>query len=66
MEIRAVDEAFRPELIIFAPALPALGRTTVDGVQRLHGVEICKTELSRDPKKSCGGRQSGQSSESDL
>lgn len=50
MEIRAVDEAFRPELIIFAPALPALGRTTVDGVQRLHGVEICKTELSRDPK----------------
>ena len=50
MEIRAVDEAFHPELIVFAPALPALGRTTVDGVQRLHGVEICKTELSRDPK----------------
>ena len=25
MEIRAVDEAFHPELIVFAPALPALG-----------------------------------------
>lgn len=50
MEIRAVDEAFHPELIVFAPALPALGRTTVDGVQRLHGVEICKTELSRIQK----------------
>lgn len=50
MEIKAVDEAFRPELMIFAPALPALGRTTVDGVQCLNGREICKTELSRDPK----------------
>lgn len=49
-EVKAVDEAFCPELIIFAPALPALNRTTVDGVQRLNGVEICRTELSRDPK----------------
>lgn len=50
MEIRAVDEKFLPELIVFAPALPNLGRTTVDGVQCLNGVEICRTELSRDPK----------------
>ena len=50
MEIRAVDEAFHPELYRLCSCLPALGRTTVDGVQRLHGVEICKTELSRDPK----------------
>ena len=35
---------------MFAPALPALGRTTMDGVQCLNGVEICKTELSKDPK----------------
>lgn len=49
-EIKAVDEAYRPEMMVFAPAFPDLGRTTVDGVQRLNGVEICKTELSRDPK----------------
>lgn len=49
-EIRAVDEAFRPELIVFAPALPGLGRTTVNGVQRLNGLGICQTELSKDPR----------------
>lgn len=49
-EIKAVDDAYHPELIVFAPALPAMERTTVDGVQCLDGVEICKTELSKDPK----------------
>ena len=34
-EIKAVDEHFKPELMIFAPALPDLKRTTVDGVQCL-------------------------------
>ena len=49
-EVKAVDEKFQPELIIFAPALPDLGRTTVDGVQCLNGTEICRTELALDPK----------------
>lgn len=49
-EIRAVDEALKPGLLIFAPALPGLGRTTVNGIQRLNGVEICQTELSKDPR----------------
>ena len=49
-EIKAVDEHFKPELMIFAPALPDLKRTTVDGVQCLNGVEICRTELASDPK----------------
>ena len=49
-EVKAVDEKFRPELMIFAPALPDLGRTTVDGVQCLNGTEICRTELALDPK----------------
>ena len=30
-EIKAVDEHFKPELMIFAPALPDLKRTTIDG-----------------------------------
>ena len=50
-EVRAVDEAFGSELIIFAPALPDLGRTTVDGVHRLRGVPITQTELAKDPRK---------------
>ncbi|MCI8577182.1 MAG: four-carbon acid sugar kinase family protein [Lachnospiraceae bacterium] len=49
-EIKAVDDVFHPDLLVFAPALPAQGRTTMDGVQCLNGVEICKTELSKDPK----------------
>lgn len=50
LEVKAVDEMFGSELMIFAPALPALNRTTVDGVQRLNGVGICHTELASDPK----------------
>ena len=49
-EIKAVDAHFHPELMIVAPALPDLGRTTLDGVQCLNGVEICRTELALDPK----------------
>lgn len=50
-EILAVDKALESELVIFAPALPDLGRTTVDGVHMLKGVPICQTELAKDPKK---------------
>ena len=49
-EIKAVDAHFHPELMIVAPALPDLGRTTLDGVQCSNGVEICRTELALDPK----------------
>jgi len=49
-EIKAVDTAFASELIVFMPALPALGRTTVDGMHRLGGVRITETELAKDPK----------------
>lgn len=50
-EIRAVDELYKPELIIFAPALPDLGRTTKNGVHMLNGVPISETEIAKDPKK---------------
>ena len=50
-EIQAVDEAYGSELVIFAPALPDLERTTVGGVHMLKGVPITQTELARDPKK---------------
>lgn len=49
-ELKAIDDIFLPELIIFAPALPDLGRTTINGIQHLNGVRICDTELAQDPK----------------
>jgi len=50
-EIKAVDEAFKSDLVFFAPALPDLGRTTVEGVHCLNGTPITQTELARDPVK---------------
>ena len=50
-EIKAVDEAFGSELVIFAPALPDLNRTTEGGVHKLNGVPITETEIAKDPKK---------------
>ena len=50
-EIKAVDEAFGSEMILFAPALPDLDRTTVGGVHKLKGVRITETEIAKDPKK---------------
>ena len=49
-EISAVDEVFSPELIVFMPALPDLGRTTINGQQLLQGTPITKTEIANDPK----------------
>lgn len=48
-ETRAVDGAYQSELVLFMPALPDLGRSTVDGVHLLNGVRITDTELARDP-----------------
>ena len=50
-EIKAVDEEYKPELIIFAPAFPDIKRTTIDGIQKLNDVRIVDTEVAKDPKK---------------
>ena len=49
-EIKAVDELYGSDLVVFAPALPDLGRTTVGGVHLLKGIPITRTELAKDPK----------------
>ena len=49
-ETRALDQCYRPELIVFAPAFPDLGRTTVNRIHLLNGTPVCQTELARDPK----------------
>ncbi|MFP3040780.1 four-carbon acid sugar kinase family protein [Treponema primitia] len=49
-ETKAIDTHFKSELIICAPALPDLGRTTVDKIHLLNGVPVSQTEIARDPK----------------
>ncbi|HET6596909.1 MAG TPA: four-carbon acid sugar kinase family protein, partial [Anaerolineales bacterium] len=48
-EIEAVLETVQPDCAIVAPAFPKYGRTTVDGVQYLHGRPLHQTEFGTDP-----------------
>lgn len=50
IEVKAMDEMYQSDIILFMPAFPDIGRTTVGGVHRLHGVPIKETELAKDPK----------------
>jgi uncharacterized protein YgbK (DUF1537 family) len=49
-EIAAALEATGREAAVVAPALPAAGRTTVGGVQMVHGTPVHETEFANDPK----------------
>jgi uncharacterized protein YgbK (DUF1537 family) len=44
-----VLDAVKPDCAIIAPAFPKYGRTTVDGMQHLHGRPLHETEFSTDP-----------------
>ena len=48
-EIEAVLEIVKPDCAIIAPAFPKYGRTTVHGVQHLHGRPLHETEFGTDP-----------------
>lgn len=48
-EIEAVMHIVRPDCAIIAPAFPKYGRTTVHGVQHLHGRPLHETEFGTDP-----------------
>lgn len=50
-EIKAIDELYNPDFIIFAPSYPDIGRTTIDGVHLVNGKRVTQTEFSKDPKK---------------
>lgn len=50
-EIKAVDEIYKSDIIVFAPALPDLKRTTVNGIHMLNNVPITHTEIAKDPRK---------------
>ena len=49
-EVAATEAAMKPELVVFAPALPDLGRTTEGAIHKLNGVPITQTEMAKDPK----------------
>ncbi len=50
-ELKAADEVFQPDLIIFAPAFPEIGLTTKNGIHMLNGIPIHETEIALDPIK---------------
>jgi uncharacterized protein YgbK (DUF1537 family) len=49
-ETAALADCLQADCVIFAPALPGLGRTTVNGIHLLKGAPLTQTELARDPK----------------
>lgn len=49
-ELSAALGAVRRDRVIVAPAFPAAGRTTVGGVQLVHGVPVHETEMRNDPR----------------
>jgi uncharacterized protein YgbK (DUF1537 family) len=48
-ELAAALGGARRDRAIVAPAFPAAGRTTVGGIQRVHGVPVNETEMANDP-----------------
>src|SRR5688500_5604133 len=48
-ELAAALGGARRKRIVVAPAFPAAGRTTVGGIQRVHGVPVDETEIANDP-----------------
>lgn len=49
VEIEAVLEVVQPDCAVIAPAFPKYGRTTVNGIQYLHGRPLHETEFGTDP-----------------
>jgi uncharacterized protein YgbK (DUF1537 family) len=48
-ELRAAWAGSRKRAVILAPAFPAEGRVTVDGVQYVRGVPVHESDYARDP-----------------
>lgn len=48
-ELRALCEAAGSGPLVYAPAYPTGGRTTIDGIHRLEGVPVAEAAPGRDP-----------------
>src|ERR671921_1013685 len=53
-ELAAALGGARRDRVIVAPAFPAAGRTTVGGIQRVHGGPVDETEMVNDPHTPVG------------
>lgn len=49
-EVRAALEATSRSKVVVAPAFPSAGRSTVEGIQLLHGEPVHETRLKDDPQ----------------
>ncbi|KEH98722.1 four-carbon acid sugar kinase family protein [Clostridium massiliodielmoense] len=47
-ELIAMDEEYKPDIIIFAPAFPDINRTTISRIHMLNNIRITETEISKD------------------
>lgn len=50
-EIQAIDAHYKSELLIFMPALPDLGRTTINQIHYIYDQPLLNTEIANDPVK---------------
>lgn len=48
-ELKAIKKVIKPDIMVFNPANPRVGRTVSGGVVQVDGVDLCKTALSKDP-----------------
>lgn len=48
-ELEACFKASGRRTLVFAPAFPAAGRTTVDGIQLVNGIPVSESVYGRDP-----------------
>lgn len=48
-ELRVAVEAMASEKAVVAPAFPAVGRTTVNGILLVNGVPVAETQFASDP-----------------
>lgn len=49
VELEAAMEELAGEKVVVAPAFPAVGRTTVDGMLLVNGVPVAETQFANDP-----------------
>ncbi len=50
-EIKAVYDSMKPQLIVFAPAFPKQGRTTLKGVHLVNNIPVDQTQFGKDTRK---------------
>ncbi len=48
-ELQVAAEAMSSDKVVLAPAFPAVGRTTVNGVLLVNGVPVAETQFASDP-----------------